>query len=311
MFNNLSIKSRLIFIIGLMSIFLLSIGLLGLNGINKANEGMRTVYEDRTIVLGQLDTIIRTLLSNRIAVTSGAAFPTEENIKHQLERVAENKAIIDKTWDAYMANSHTPEEKVLADKFFATRSVLAKEGTQAAAAALRNRDVAEARKIVETKIAVMFTPVGDAVDKLIKLQFDVAKNEYVQAQSSYATIRNIVISAIVIGVGLAIWVGFVLIRAIVNPINEAVAVANAVASGDLTSKIESKSNDETGKLIVALRSMNDNLIKLVGDVRSSADSITTGAGKLPQATPTCRSAPKSRPLRWKKPQPAWKNSPPP
>jgi len=37
---------------------------------------------------------------------------------------------------------------------------------------------------------------------------------------------------------LAAWIGFLLIRAIVRPINEAVTVANAVASGDLTSKIE-------------------------------------------------------------------------
>jgi methyl-accepting chemotaxis protein len=81
-------------------------------------------------------------------------------------------------------------------------------------------------------------------------------------------------------VGLSIWIGFILIRAIVNPINEAVALANAVASGDLTSKIESNTNDETGLLLQALKSMNDNLVKLVGNVRASADSITTGAGEI-------------------------------
>ena len=280
MFKNLTIKSRLIFIIGLMSVFLLCIGLLGLYGINKANEGMRSIYEDRTVALSQLDTVIRALLGNRIAVTNAVVSSDEENVKRQLDNIEENKATIDKTWEAYMATYLTAEEKVLAEDFLEERTAFVKEGLSPAVAALRKRDFNDARHVLETKFTLLFVPVAAAADALIKLQMDEAKKAYEQAQSNYATIRNIVISAIVLGVALSIWIGFILIRAIVNPINEAVAVANAVASGDLTSKIESNTNDETGLLIQALKSMNDNLVKLVGNVRASADSITTGAGEI-------------------------------
>jgi methyl-accepting chemotaxis protein-1 (serine sensor receptor) len=280
MFKNLTIKSRLIFIIGLLSAFLLSIGLLGLFGISKSNEGIRSVYEDRTIALGQITDIQERLLRNRLAIAVALVTPTQEVIRVQTAEVEKNIEEIGKLWDAYMATYLTPDEKKLADKFAEDRKKFVVTGLKPAVAALRDGDVKEANRIVVEVIRSTYAPVGEGINNLSDLQLNEAKHEYERAQTSYSTIRLITISAIVIGLVLAIWIGYILIRAIVDPINEAVAVANAVASGDLTSKIESKTNDETGKLIDALKKMNDNLIKLVGDVRSSADSITTGAGEI-------------------------------
>lgn len=280
MFNNLTIKSRLIFIIGMMSVFLLAIGLLGLYGINKANEGLRSVYEDRTVALGQISEIQERLLGNRLHIANALLTPTSEVIRERTAMVEKSIEEIGQIWNAYMATYLTPEEKKLADQFAEDRKKFVGTGLKPAVAALRAGEIKEANRIVAEVVRPTYQPVGKGISDLKDLQLEVAKQEYAQAQSSYATIRNIVISAIIIGVGLSIWIGFILIRAIVNPINEAVAVANAVASGDLTSKIEAKTNDETGLLIKALKAMNDNLIKLVSNVRTSADSITTGAGEI-------------------------------
>jgi len=67
-FKDMSIKTRLIVIIAVLSALLLGIGILGLYGINKSNEGVRTVYEDRTIALGQISEIQERLLSNRLDI---------------------------------------------------------------------------------------------------------------------------------------------------------------------------------------------------------------------------------------------------
>jgi methyl-accepting chemotaxis protein len=68
--NNLTIKARLIMVIGLMSILAITLGVLGLNGMKKANEGLLTVYVDRTIPMGQLNEVKAKLLSNRLAITN-------------------------------------------------------------------------------------------------------------------------------------------------------------------------------------------------------------------------------------------------
>ncbi|HUX89145.1 MAG TPA: methyl-accepting chemotaxis protein [Gallionellaceae bacterium] len=280
MFKNLTIKSRLIFIIGLLSVFLLCIGLLGLYGISKSNEGLRSVYEDRTVALGQISDIQERLVLNRLHIANALVTPTAEVIRDRTAQVEKNIEEIGQIWEKYMATYLTPEEKRLADKFAEDRKRFVVTGLKPAVAALRAGDIREASRIVVDVVRPTYVPVGDGINALSDLQLNEAKHEYDNAQSSYSTIRNITISAVLIGVGLSIWIGFILIRAIVNPINESVALANAVASGDLTSKIESTSNDETGMLLQALKRMNDNLVKLVGNVRASADSITTGAGEI-------------------------------
>jgi methyl-accepting chemotaxis protein len=280
MFKNLTIKSRLIFIIGFMSILLLSIGLLGLYGISKSNEGLRSVYEDRTVALGQVGDIEALLLTNRLRIAVSLVTPTPEVIRDNTAVIEKNIEEITKTWDAYMATTLTPDEKKLAVQFAEDRKKFVGTGLKPTMAALREGNIKEANRLVVEVIRPTYKPVGEGILALKKLQLDEAKREYAQAQSSYTTIRNVVIAAILFGVALSIWIGFVLIRAIVLPLNEAVAVANAVAAGDLTSKIEPKSNDETGKLLQALKEMNENLSGLVTNVRSSADSITTGAGQI-------------------------------
>ncbi len=86
--------------------------------------------------------------------------------------------------------------------------------------------------------------------------------------------------AITLGVILAIVIGMLLIRAIVGPLNEAIGVANAVASGDLTSRIHVNSTNETGRLLQALKTMNDNLVDLVSKVRTGTDQISTASSEI-------------------------------
>jgi methyl-accepting chemotaxis protein len=69
---------------------------------------------------------------------------------------------------------------------------------------------------------------------------------------------------------------------IVRPLEEAVTVAAAVAKGDLTQRIEVKSTDEIGKLLRALKGMNESLAGIVTEVRGTTDSITTASQEIAQ-----------------------------
>jgi methyl-accepting chemotaxis protein len=51
------------------------------------------------------------------------------------------------------------------------------------------------------------------------------------------------------------------------------------AAGNLTSKIEVNTTDETGQLLAALE-MNDNLHSIVGQVRAGTDVISTAASEI-------------------------------
>ena len=94
--GSISIKSRLIILIGCVSLPLAGIVTFGLGGISKLNETVRAVYEDHTIALGQTDEIEALFLKNRIAIAVPLITPVPDFNKKMTEMEKNIKAI-DKT----------------------------------------------------------------------------------------------------------------------------------------------------------------------------------------------------------------------
>ncbi|MDQ7746931.1 methyl-accepting chemotaxis protein [Hydrogenophaga pseudoflava] len=69
-------------------------------------------------------------------------------------------------------------------------------------------------------------------------------------------------------------------RSTTSAIARAVKVAQTVAGGDLTSRIEVQGRDETAQLLAALRDMNDGLAQVVSEVRQGSDHIATGSSQI-------------------------------
>ena len=90
----------------------------------------------------------------------------------------------------------------------------------------------------------------------------------------WIVIALVLVSAI--GGGFA----FLFTRALTRPLRQAVSVAEKVAAGDLSSAIEVGSHDETGQLLSALKHMNQNLGKIVLDVRHNAEFMLTGVKEI-------------------------------
>ena len=82
--------------------------------------------------------------------------------------------------------------------------------------------------------------------------------------------------ALVSGAVFAWWIGL----RITAPMAEAVAVAQTVAFGDLSSRIVARGRNETGVLMTALKDMNDNLVGIVGQVRSGTETIVEAADQI-------------------------------
>ena len=82
--------------------------------------------------------------------------------------------------------------------------------------------------------------------------------------------------AIVIAAVLA----FLLTRNITRPLQGAVALAQRVAKGDLSSQVVVTSKDETGELMQALSDMNAALYNIVQEVRSGTDTIATASAEI-------------------------------
>jgi len=82
--NKLKIATRLMLLIGVLAALLMAVGLTGLSGINQSNAALKTVYEDRTVPMGQLADVQHQVLLNRV-VDAASARRTRRAI-HPLDR---------------------------------------------------------------------------------------------------------------------------------------------------------------------------------------------------------------------------------
>jgi len=78
---KITLKARLSAVIGFLAGLSVVVGLSGLYGMNMANEGLETVYKDRTVALEQVSRVERLLLQDRLALAQALMDPTASNIK--------------------------------------------------------------------------------------------------------------------------------------------------------------------------------------------------------------------------------------
>ena len=284
-FRRMTIKARLTFVIAMLSLLLVGIGGMGLFGMHQSNEGLQTVYEDRAVNLGRVARINRNILRNRMQIDEMLLDPSPEEIAKAGKEIDDNIAEITKLWDAYRANALTPEEKILADKFAVDRKKFVAEGLMPALTAIRAGKLDEAKEAA-AKMRSYQAPVREGVNKLIQLQLDEAKKDYEQAQTRFANIRNIAIGLMLAGIALAIALGVALIKAIVQPLQQAAGVFGMISQGNYGTRIDVSRNDEIGKVLQALQMMQTKLgfdvaeVKRVADenlrIKIALDNVSTG-----------------------------------
>ncbi|MFI3120630.1 MAG: methyl-accepting chemotaxis protein, partial [Methylococcaceae bacterium] len=278
MLNNLTIKVRLILVVGLMLLLAITLGVLGLNGMKKANQGLLTVYVDRTIPMGQLAEIKAKLLSNRLAIVNALVFKDES--QKNVELVRQNILDINKVWDEYAATNLTVEEKKLADQFTKDRKRFVVEGLNPTMEYLLAGNTEAVEKTIRESVRPLFVPVAEGIDALTQLQLNVAKQEYDAAQIRYEDSRFISIALLVVGLLLSLFIGFMLVRGISRSLLAMQQFAECLAKGDLTARIDLEQNDEIGVLAQAMTGMRDQLSSVVQQVRTNSDALGSASQEI-------------------------------
>ena len=100
------------------------------------------------------------------------------------------------------------------------------------------------------------------------------------AQGVQRQTLGVVLGVTCLAVGLSGLLAWRITRSVTRPIQRAIRVAENIAGGDLSSPVEVDSHDEIGRLLQAIAAMQDRLRTLVGDIRESAESISTASSEI-------------------------------
>ena len=279
--DRFSIHHRLLGFSGLAFAFVLLVGALGYWGQTRLQDA-----GDEVIRIGgavrlqmQADMMHDALHGDVLRATLAASKGADDELKGLAAEQAEHAKILTEAIDALAPLGLDTAAKTALDKVQAPLKAYVQSSGEMVALAMKSPDSLAGRqaafeasfKLLETDMAQL----GDLIEAQAKALND--RND-ATIHAVHATMAVLVLLA----GGVVLLLGWQTSRSITRPIREAVRLAEAVAQGDLRKQRRSgvSLRHETGQLLQALDEMTQNLVRIVGTVRSSSDSIATGSSQI-------------------------------
>ena len=255
MISRLRIVHRLAILTISMALFLVGVAAVGIFGMSSILAGLRTVYEDRTVCLVQLDTIHRDLNRIRWSVREAVEAPLQAS--SLVPRLDRDEAEIDAQWSAYMATYLAPDEKLIAG-----RIAVGLSGYRA----VRKRILAlvqagqadQANALFRGESAPILADLLAAIDEDIALQDRIGKQEYEKGTRIAAAGKSWAAGAAALALVLGGLLSGYIVRSIVRPLRMTIGAMRRLTDGDLSVEIGGLDRrDEMGDIARALSIFRD------------------------------------------------------
>jgi methyl-accepting chemotaxis protein len=279
---KLSLQARINAMTAVTVALAIAIGAFGLYGMQTSNQGLETVYADRTVALEQVSRIDSLLLENRLAIAASVEHPDASQVRDELAGIQTRNREIDTTWAAYVATYLTPEEKELSDRYAASYRQLQNDILPPLFAALASGQTEQAQRL-QGALQRSIPALNRDLSALRKLQVDVAREEYAKSVLNYQTQRNLMLATIIVGaIATAVggWImGRNLYRSLGGEPEYAASIVRAIAEGDLSVAVATAERDQHS-LLFFMRQMKDHLASSVHEIRRSTDTIALASGEI-------------------------------
>ncbi|MDR6213014.1 methyl-accepting chemotaxis protein [Paracidovorax wautersii] len=146
--------------------------------------------------------------------------------------------------------------------------------------ATNDGDTVSATLGLMTRLAPVEAKWRAKLAEMIELQNTENAEAVAAAEQTQGRARLVSGALVALGLALGALIAWRTTRSITAPIGRAVVVAERIARGDLTSQVEVRIHDETGRLLEAVAAMQERLRALVGEIGAAADSILLASSEV-------------------------------
>jgi len=277
--QNLNIGKRLG--LGFGAVGLMLVVMLGLSNIMLArvNDGTRLLVTNRIPVIEMTAHLESENNNIAIALRNMMLNADAADRQKQVDQIMSSRRVMDEMLVALRGTIVTPQGREILDRMSsASGRYLA--GQDALLKLIAAGDDEGARTYLARELRPVLAQLKGATAEQIKLQKERSVRAGVDAEDTYRSTTWLMSIVGALSLALAAVVAWWITRSITRPLLRALEVANTVAAGDLTSRIDVSSRDETGQLLQALKSMNESLARTVGTVRVGTDTIAVAAAQV-------------------------------
>lgn len=276
----MTLRRRLLLVFGFIFLLGIVLGGTGLYGMNRSNERLKTVYEDRTIALDQVTRLESAIVRNLAEVQNAYIDPGYG--ASAIQTMNDNSQTALKYWHDYLQTYLTPEEEKAAkelDTLITERKTTFIVPVQEA---IRNGTLRENDALMQKGIITQAKSLK-LLDTLRRIQTDIARDEYQSAKQQYAALTWLLITMMVTGGLIAAATIWMLIRTVYRQLggepDYAGSIVNTIASGDLTVGVDVKAND-SNSLLAAMASMQQALAGSVGEISNASEQVAAASAQI-------------------------------
>ena len=278
---TMTVAKRLYFLVVIMAVFMIGIGVLGLRTARHSDDALDTVYQDRVVPLKQLK-VVADMYAVNIVDTSHKVRNGNLTWPKGIENVEQAVVTIKNEWSAYLGTVLVAEEQRLI-AMLTPRMKKADEAVSRLIGIMRRQDAAALERFTIEELYPVIDPVSETVSQLVDVQLEVAKAVYDRSSEEYHVARLLTIIALLAGVLLSGTLAVFLIRSLDRQLgaepSEIAAMADKLATGDLSFSFETKKGADTGAYD-AMKKMVRKLQAVVSDVRGAAENVSSGSQQL-------------------------------
>ena len=283
-FSDLRVKTKLMLGFAFLAVIVLFVSVLAMRSLSASNDRFAN-YLSGVGMRERLATDIRGAATNRAIAARNLVLVTEAR-DEELEKDAVLKADADVGATVGKLKAAVGQAIDVTDRDHAMLAEIERvEGLYGPVArdivgkALSGqKDAAVAKMNAECR--PLLAALLKATNDYIAYDQELAAQRVKAAEASYAGDRMTMVAVCGAAVLIALSLGWMLASAVTRPLERCVVLAEAVAAGDLSSTIVVDRSDETGQLLAALSRMNGSLVKMVGQVRQSAEGIATASSEI-------------------------------
>jgi methyl-accepting chemotaxis protein/methyl-accepting chemotaxis protein-1 (serine sensor receptor) len=288
MFANLKIRTLVIGVLGLLLGLMLVIGVLGIVSADRSIAMVKdvTLADQRNIT--ERNAIRLDMETGRSQILQALQHNPElawaklhdHPLANHFNIVDEVTARVAKRWETYRTGIQSPEEKKLAEEWYAKSAGLGVDHIRNAATAIRENRWDDAETVLIRHINPSYRVGDTALKALAEFSDKTAKEDEALVNASLKSTATTVIVVLLAALAIGVTIGAMLVNAISRPLGQAMEVANRVAAGDLKGSVGSYHNNEFGALLQALDKMKNNLAAIVNEVRHGSDTISSASGQI-------------------------------
>jgi methyl-accepting chemotaxis protein len=278
---NMTIRHKLIVGLSLCALIMIGIGGMGVYGQSQSNGEISDIYEGDVIPILDIGRVRDGLNRNLLALNALIIAHDSKGVAEAKKLIAENDAGMNDAWNAYYPLINSPGERQAADAVAAARKQI--DGITSTMLSDAGQGKYDFAIVADGgAYAKLFESAMNNVGILYSENKDQAKDSYKGAEESFRHTRLVTFSMIACGFLIIVGLLAAMLRAISRPIERAVTLADAIASGQLNHDIKVDRQDEIGRLMLGLSRMDEQLTRIVKDVRSGASSVATSSGQIAQ-----------------------------